>query len=409
MPLSLTQAIVAKDSHRFRVIVAGRRWGKSTLAIREICKIAKTPDKECWMIYPTYRMARTIIFKRLKKKLMELRWVDKINETNLEFFLKNGSIICLKGADNPDSLRGNSLSAVVFDEFAFMDEDIFYTVIRPALADQEGSALFITTPIGKSNWAFDLYNMERDYPNDWKSFTFTTLEGGFVSEKEIEAAREQMSEQQFKQEFEASFVTASNLIAWAFTRENVASIKDPNLTILHIGMDFNVSPGTAAIYVQVGEIMFQIDELSMMNSHTQEMAEEIRRRYPTSKIFVYPDPAGSARKTSAGGKTDHTILQEMGFIVKSPRSHDPVKDRINSYNARLCSAKGQRRLFIDPKCKYTLESLEKFSFKEGTLTPDKSGYDHLFDSASYCIQYMFPLKKEYEALPPQRWGHKIAA
>lgn len=408
MALSTTQKIVAEDTHRYRVIVAGRRWGKTTLAIREMCKVAKDPGKEVWAIYPTYRMARTVIFKRLKKKLMDLQWVKKINETNLEFTLKNGSSICLKGSDNPDSLRGSSLSAVVFDEFAFMDEDIFYTVIRPALADQEGPALFITTPVGKSNWAFDLYNMERDFPHEWKSFTFTTLEGGFVSEKEIEAAREQMSEQQFKQEFEASFVTSSNLVAWAFSRENVVRITDPDLSILHVGLDFNVSPGTAAVHVQRGEIMFQIDELYMMNSHTQEMGEELKRRYPTSKIFVYPDPAGSQRRTSAGGKTDHTILQEMGFIVKSPRSHDPVKDRINSYNARLCSAKGQRRLFIDPKCKHTIESLEKFSFKEGTLTPDKNGWDHSFDAASYCIQYMWPLKKEYEQLPPQRWGHKLA-
>jgi phage terminase large subunit len=409
MALSETQQIVANDNHRFRVIVAGRRWGKTTLAIREMCKVAREPNKEVYYIAPTYRMCRTIIFKRLKKKLLDLQWVKKINETNLEFSLKNGSTISLKGADNPDSLRGISLSAAIFDEFAFMDRETWDLVIRPALADQEGPALFITTPIGKSNWAFDLFNMERDYPNTWKSYTFTTLQGGFVSQAEIDAAREEMSEQQFKQEFEASFVTASNLVAWAFSRDNIVTLKDPTLTILHVGMDFNVSPCTAAIYVQVGDGMFQIDELSMMNSHTLEMGEELKRRYPNSKIFVYPDPAGSARKTSAGGKTDHTILQELGFVVKSPRNHDPVKDRINSYNARLCSAKGIRRLFIDPKCKYTLESLEKFCFKEGTQVPDKNGFDHMFDAASYCIQYMFPLKREYEKQPPQRWGHKLAA
>lgn len=408
MALSETQLTVAKDIHRFRVVVAGRRWGKTTLAIREMCKIAKDPDKDVYYIAPTYRMCRTIIFKRLKKKLMDLKWVKKINETNLEFTLKNGSTISLKGADNPDSLRGVSLSAAVFDEFAFMDRETWDLVIRPALSDQEGPALFITTPIGKSNWAFDLFNMERDFPEQWKSFTFTTLQGGFVSQKEIDAAREEMSEQQFKQEYEASFVTSSNLVAWAFSRENIAVLKDPNLSILHIGLDFNVSPCTAAVYVQTGDVMWQIDELSMMNSHTLEIGEELRRRYPTSKIFCYPDPAGAQRKTSAGGKTDHTILQELGFIVKSPRSHDPVRDRINSYNARLCSAKGIKRLFIDPKCKYTIESLEKFCFKEGTQIPDKGRWDHMFDAASYCIQYMFPLKKEIGSIEPKRWTHRLA-
>lgn len=408
MPLSATQEIVALDTHRFRVVVAGRRWGKTTLAIREMCKVAKDPNKDVYYISPTYRMSRTIIFKRLKQKLMDLRWVKKINETNLEFTLKNGSTISLKGADNPDSLRGISLSAAVFDEFAFMDEETWSTVIRPALADQQGSALFITTPIGKGNWAFDLFNMEREHSDSWKSFRYTTLEGGFVSAEEIEAARSEMSEQQFKQEFEADFVTASNQVAWAFTQDNVRKLEKPDLRIIHVGCDFNVSPVTAAIYVQQGQDMYQIDEVHMMNSNTQEMADEINRRYPKSKIICYPDPAGRQRKTSAGGNTDFKILEMAGFICKAPFKHDLVRDRINAYNARLCSAKGERHLFIDPRCKYTLESLEKFCFKPGTQVPDKdSGFDHLFDSASYCIQYMFPIQKPTITLPAKRWTHNI--
>jgi hypothetical protein len=408
MALSATQQTVADDNHRFRVVVAGRRWGKTTLAIREMCKVAREPNKEVYYISPTYRMSRTIIFKRLKQRLLDLRWVSKINETNLEFTLKNGSVISLKGADNPDSLRGVSLSAAIFDEFAFMDEDVFYTVIRPALADQQGSALFITTPIGKGNWAFDLFNMQEKH-SDWKSYQYTTLEGGFVSEEEIEAARNEMSEQQFKQEFEASFVTASNLVAWAFSREhNLRTLKEPDLRQIHIGVDFNNSPITAAVYVQHGEEMYQIDEIHMLNSHTQELADEILRRYPKSKITVYPDPSGRQRKTSAGGATDFTILESAGFTVKAPFKHDPVRDRINSYNARLSSATGIRRLFIDPKCKYTIESLEKFCFKPGTQIPDKGEWDHMFDAASYCIQYMFPLRKDTAAYVPQRWGHKLA-
>lgn len=408
MPLSETQKIVAKDPHRFKVVVAGRRWGKTTLAIRSICEVAKDPNKDVYYISPTYRMSRTIIFKRLKQKLMDLRWVKKINETNLEFTLKNGSTIALKGADNPDSLRGISLSAAVFDEFAFMDEETWSTVIRPALADQQGSALFITTPIGKGNWAFDLFNMERDHSDSWKSFRYTTLEGGFVSAEEIEAARSEMSEQQFKQEFEADFVTASNQVAWAFTNDNVRKLENPDLRILHIGLDFNVSPCTAAIYVQQGQDMYQIDEIHMMNSNTQEMADEIKRRYPVSKLIAYPDPAGRQRKTSAGGNTDFKILEMAGFECKAPFKHDLVRDRINAFNARLCTAKGIRHLFIDPQCKYTLESLEKFCFKEGTQIPDKeSGYDHLFDAASYCIQYMFPIQKPTTPLPIRHWTHKI--
>jgi len=411
MPLSATQQTVANCDKRFRVVIAGRRWGKTTLAIREMCKIAREPGKDVYYISPTYRMSRTIIFKRLKEKLLDLRWVKKINETNLEFLLKNGSTISLKGADNPDSLRGVSLSAAIFDEFAFMDSETWDLVIRPALADQQGSALFITTPVGKNNWAFDLFNMQQQHPDTWASFQYTTLQGGFVPEQEVEAARSEMTAQQFQQEFEASFVVGQSLVAWEFDRkDHVKELDNPNTAVLHVGMDFNVSPITAAIFVQKGDIMWQIDEIVMQNSNTQELSDELIRRYPQSRITCYPDPAGRQRKTSAGGQTDFTILTNAGFTVKAPSRHNAVRDRINSYNARLRSGTGDIRMFISNKCKYTIESLEKFQFKPLTQIPDKdSGFDHMFDAASYCIDYMWPLKRTVTDIKqPLRWAQALA-
>jgi PBSX family phage terminase large subunit len=410
MPLSATQQTVANCDKRFRVVIAGRRWGKTTLAIREMCKIAREPGKDVYYISPTYRMSRTIIFKRLKEKLLDLRWVKKINETNLEFLLKNGSTISLKGADNPDSLRGVSLSAAIFDEFAFMDSETWDLVIRPALADQQGSALFITTPVGKNNWAFDLFNMQQQHPDTWASFQYTTLQGGFVPEQEVEAARSEMTAQQFQQEFEASFVVGQSLVAWEFDRkDHVKELDNPNTAVLHVGMDFNVSPITAAIFVQKGDIMWQIDEIVMQNSNTQELSDELIRRYPQSRITCYPDPAGRQRKTSAGGQTDFTILQNAGFSVKAPNSHNPVRDGVNAVNSMLCSAGGQRRFFVDPRCKRLIECLERHNYKPGTTVPDKdAGYDHLTDAARYYFDYVFPVRREVIEQPPQRWGHAIA-
>lgn len=411
MPLSKTQQIVADSNSRYRVVIAGRRWGKTTLAIREMCKIARHPGKVVYYISPTYRMSRTIIFKRLKEKLLDLRWISKINETNLEFTLKNGSIIALKGADNPDSLRGISLSAAVFDEFAFMDPDVWNLVIRPALSDQQGPALFITTPVGKNNWAFDLFNMERDHPYDWESFTYTTLEGGFVSEAEIEAAKSQMSDREFKQEFEASFENYANNIYYAFDRDkNIKIYKDLVPNEILIGMDFNVGIMSAVCFNRIGDTVHAFDEISLLSSNTHELVEEIRNRYPTQRITVFPDPAGAARKTSAAsGITDHAILRNAGFNVKVPNKHNPVRDGINAVNAKLCSANGNRTYFIDPKCKKTIESLEKHAYKEGTSIPDKdSGFDHFSDAQRYLIDYLFPIKRDFEVQPPQRFAHRIA-
>jgi hypothetical protein len=172
-------------------------------------------------------------------------------------------------------------------------------------------------------------------------------------------------------------------------------------------MDFNINPGVATIGVRQNNDFYIIDEIRLENTNTNEMAYEIRSRYPNSQITVYPDPSGSRRQTSSSGLSDHIILQNAGFTVKAPRKHDPVKDRINAINARFCSADGVRHLFVDESCKYTIESFEKHSYKAGSQVPDKdTGYDHMFDAASYCIAYLYPVRKTQTPQTPQRWGVK---
>ena len=371
------------------------------------------PEQTVWYLTSSYRAAKMIVWKPLKKRLQQLRWVQKINESTLEITLKNGSTISLKGSDNPDALRGASLSFCVIDEVAEVDKDLFYEVIRPALSDQEGGALFIGTPKGKSNWSYDLYNAYLTYPEQWASWQFTTLDGGRVTQAEIEAARRDMSEKQFRQEFLATFETFEGRIAWSFDREGNVITSQPvyDTTTLHIGIDFNVSPITAAIFVRISEELHQIDEIMMFSSNTQELCDEIKNRYPRSKVFAYPDPSGKARKTSAGGTTDFTILQNAGFVVKAPHRHNAVKDRINSFNARLCSSDGIRHLYISNNCKHTIETLDKFCFKPGTQIPDKDhGWDHMFDAASYCVDFLFPLIKDIpeDFDVPTTWGHSLA-
>jgi hypothetical protein len=126
-------------------------------------------------------------------------------------------------------------------------------------------------------------------------------------------------------------------------------------------------------------------------------------------MFVYPDPAGAQRKTSANGMTDHKILENKGFIVKAPRKHDLVRDRINALNARLKNANGAINLEIGKNCKFTIECLEKHSFKPNTSIPDKdTGYDHMVDALSYMVAFLFPIVKPQTAYKPQTWGTKIA-
>jgi hypothetical protein len=349
----------------------------------------------------------------LKTRLRELNWIKKTNETDLTLTLRNGSKISLRGADNPDGLRGVSLDLVAFDEFSYIDEKAWTEVIRPTLSDRQGQALFITTPSGTNNWAYDLYQRGLDpTEHQWESFQYTTLDGGNVTAEEVEQARRDLDERTFRQEYLATFENYVGRIFYSFDRgTNVKKWEQPVPDVIYIGLDFNVGMMSASVFAQQGEIVHAFDEIALYSSNTTEMVEEIRSRYPTQKIFVYPDPAGSARKTSASGSTDHTILANAGFIVKAPYAHNPVRDGINAVNSRLRDAQGRPRLFIDPSCKKIIESMEKHCYKEGTSIPDKdSGFDHFSDSMRYYIDYVFPIRRETDtSSQPKRFTHRTGA
>ena len=412
MPLSRAQDTVAKDPSRFRVVVAGRRFGKTHLAIRELCYHARQPDKEVWYVAPSYKMAKQIVWKKLKNKLVDLNWVLKHNETELTLYLKNGSTVALKGADNYDSLRGVGLDFICLDEFADINPDAWYETLRPTLSDKQGKALFIGTPKGIGNWAYEIYQNTLDDSDNWQSYTFTTIDGGQVPEEEIEQAKRDLDERTFRQEYMASFETFAGRIYYAFDRQaNIRKYIGSTPEAVYVGLDFNIDPMSAVIATRAGDTLHIIDEVRMFSSNTVEMVSEIKQRFPKSKVWVYPDPAGNQRKTSAGGQTDVTILANAGFVVKAPRVHTPVRDRINAVNSRLCDTIGIRRLFVDPKCKYTIEGLERQTYKEGTSQPDKeSGYDHMNDALGYMVDYLFPVRRDVdpELLKPQRWGHALA-
>ena len=141
------QAEVFNNDCRFRVVVAGRRFGKTKLSMLEMLAWATRKKQKIWYVAPTYRMAKQIMWNDLKVSVPK-EWVTKIRENELCMELRNGSKIELRGADKPDSLRGVSLDFLVLDEFQDIDPETWKTVLRPTLADRKGHALFIGTPKG---------------------------------------------------------------------------------------------------------------------------------------------------------------------------------------------------------------------------------------------------------------------
>lgn len=405
MPLTQPQTKVITSGARFRVLVTGRRFGKTYLAINEIAKFASQPNKKVWYVAPTYRQAKSICWTELKEKLIKHKWVKSINHSDLTITLRNNSTITLRGSDNENSLRGVGLNFLVIDEFSDVDKNAWYEVLRPTLSDTNGHALFCGSPRGFGNWSYDMFKMG-ETNRDWESFKYTTLEGGQVPDIEIEQAKQDLDLRTFQQEYEATFVNYSGMIYYNFSRDkNLIDKYNRNSLVLHIGLDFNVDPMCAVVSVIENEKVVVIDEIQIYSSNTNEMCEEINNRYKDKKIVVYPDPSARQRKTSAGGLTDLAILKNFGFDVKCRNTAPLVRDRINSVNSKLKNVAGKNNLFILNSCKNVIKSIERQIYKEGTHIPDKdSGFDHMNDALGYLIEFNFPIKRNFTPTAQKRWS-----
>jgi hypothetical protein len=396
--LRYAQGEVFNCDKRFRVLVAGRRFGKSYLSCIELLRGAiNRPGEVYFYCAPTYRMAKDIAWKELKKLVPKV-WVQSKNETDLRLELINGSTIELKGTENAMALRGRSLAGVVLDEAAFMDRDVWAEVIRPALADKQGWALFISTPDGTASWFYDMWCFcgEQEW-DDWKRWSFTTIEGGNVAPEEVEAARSQLDARTFRQEFEASFENLTGLVAVSFSDDNIdKEVQDLHMLPLLLGLDFNVDPMAGICAVKHNDTLYVFDEIMLTGGATTwDFAEEVTRRYGVDRrVIACPDPTGSARKTSGVGATDHNILRRSGFTVMSPKSPWKIRDKITAVNTALYDANGDRRTLIHPRCKELIKSLRTLTYAPNTGLPNKNlGVDHAFDAFGYLCLQQFNLAK----------------
>jgi hypothetical protein len=394
------QMEVYRSKHRFKVVVAGRRWGKTQLAKVSLIKFAGIPRRLIWYVAPSYRMAKQIMWPELMESIPK-RWIAKINETNMTITLINKSVIELKGADNPDSLRGVGIHFLVLDEVQDINPDAWYKVLRPTLASTGGHVLFIGTP--KSyNFLYDLYMFGQDPKNFaegiWESWQFPTMTSPFIPVAEIEAAKRDMNIKDFNQEFNASFETMSGRVYHAFERkEHIGKYPfNPKLDIW-VGQDFNLDPMSSAILqLQDNGDLWAVDEIVLRGSNTEEVCDELERRYwrHQKSITLFPDPNG-ATKQHARGESDLDIFRERGFPrQKYHRRTPPVADRVNSVNRLLKTADGTVRMRINESCESIIESLEQTIYKKGTREVDKAGdIEHMTDALGYPVEYMFPVKK----------------
>lgn len=391
---------------RHRRAACGRRFGKTFLGAREMKRAARLaakrrihPDNEIWYGAPTFKQAKRVFWSRLKRAIPRSWLAGKPNESECYMTLKTGHVIRIVGLDNADNLRGSGLFFFLGDEWQDAKPEVWTEVIRPMLATCQGHSLCIGTPKGFNHFYDDYVKGQPGGEPGWKSFQYTSIQGGNIPDEEIESARRDLDTRVFRQEYEASFENYSGRVLYAF--ERIHNVKpcayDANKDV-HIGLDFNVNPMTATVWQETKEgaetISSQVAEIIIPTSNTDEMCDEITRRYArnnvVSHIRIYPDASGAANRTSAQGRTDISILRSRGYNVIALSSNPLVRDRFNTSNGRFCNSLGERRAFVDPSCRKSIECYEKLVFKEGTSDPDKSeGWDHACDASGYYFYGQF--------------------
>ena len=387
------QLEIWSDPSRFKVAVCGRRWGKTVLMREQLLSYSEIPRSTNVYVAPTRFQAKDVMWTQLKESVMQNRWSVKINEAELKITRSNKATIELKSAEKPGRLRGRGISFIALDEYAeYRSDEIWREVVRPALSDTRGKALFAMTPKGY-NHAYDLYNSAKVEGN-WSAYTFKTLDSPFFQtpegRAEIEEAKRNLSERDFRQEYEACFENFAGRIYYSFDRklQNTDYRYDPSLPVI-VGQDFNRSPMSSCLFQKVSGKLIQFGEIFLNASNTEEVCRVVKQKFGSNPVTFRPDATGS-RRTSNSGYSDHEIIRSHGFKVEAAPANPKRVDRWAAVNRAL---EKQWVLVNCKECPKTVKDLEVLSYKEGTCEPmlNDPMVGHLADAFGYAVHKEFPI------------------
>lgn len=421
---------IVNDPANTKIIRAGRRWGKTELVKGAICKhlakpivnhkTGRTLNHEIGYYAPTYTQAKEVFWRRIKAALKPL--IKKANESDLTIEFINGGRLKLFGTDqDPDKLRGTYKSLVILDEWAFHKQGVYEMVIRPMLADVEGETLALSTPNGYNHF-FDYCN--RPNTDNFKTWHFKSVDGGFVSWEWVEAEKANMDEITWQQEFLAEFVGRAGRVCYSWSDMNIDdTLQYYDDQTLYVTCDFNIDPMCWEIAHHLdGDFQF-IDEIAMPDAKvTTQVAHELGKRYRGHKgrIILTGDASGKNRSTQAPGpdKTNYVQIQntlkEYGLKdvhIDIPKGNPEIKARVDHWNTLVCSADGVRRIKVHPKCEKLIWNMDNLVWVAGgdkiktptahEIATDKTNLlkftGHPFDAASYL---------PYRKAPPRRIPEK---
>ena len=407
-----TQIEVVKDKHRFRVICAGRRWGKSVLSQLIILRWATEQIGTYWIVSPTYRQGQQIHWRALNQ-LVPREWVAKKNEVELSITLKNGSTIELKGAENPDALRGVKLRGLVIDEIASIRnwDWLWSEVLRPTLTDYSAPALFISTPKGYNHF-YDLFTQGQSDNSDYKSWRFTSYDNPYIPKEEIDNAKRELTEDTFYQEYMADFRKYTGLVYKEFDRQIhvIEPFDIPQGWSIYRCMDFGSTNPTACLWVAVDSDgnWYVVQEHYQTGETIDYHAGRINAEPLSSRgvVSTYGDPSGAQwiSEFAQRGIYITPANKEVGqaFNTWVTFGIDKVSQKLKVVPGHVVPGLQQNRpeqshmaypsLFIFSNCSNTIREFETYRWKEKSVTaaqdlnePDQveKANDHAMDALRY--------------------------
>jgi len=387
------QAELHKELSRYRwsVCVMHRRFGKTVMAVNHLLRDAITCDHKMGRfayVAPQFKQAKATSWDYLKIFAGAIPDV-KFNETELRCDLPNGARITLLGAENPDSLRGLALDGVCCDEYADMPESLFAEILRPALSDRQGYAIFLGTPRGH-NAFFELFEAARQ-SKDWFTAVYKASETGILPKEELDAARSMMTGDQYEQEFEASWV--ANVPGSIFGAEMQKADDEGRITRVPIdatarvntAWDLGINDATAIFfYQQIGHAIHVVDYLEQRNEGLPYYVRVLEEKgYLWGKHYA---PHDIEVRELGSGKSRREIAYDLGLDFRVlPKL--PVEDGIHNAQVTL------PRVYFDyDRCKHGIEALRQYhrAYNDRTraygATPKRDWSTHGADAFRYmCL------------------------
>lgn len=401
--LSKWQDEVRESGARFKVINVGRRAGKTVLAVLEMITKAGVPGSVVWYVSPTYSQSKNIAWSLLKKYVPPAARAE-FNESELKCKLHAyGSEIHLKGADNPDSLRGTTINFIVFDEVAFFkDWKSTWAAIRPILIDSGAGGWFISTPNGFNHF-YELYNLAQA-DTDYQAFHYTSYDNPYLPVGEIEKTRKDLDESQFRQEILADFTRPAGTVYSDWNVDRFQRIDYEPFLPLHISFDWGVSDPTSVIWLQPsgGEIRV-IDYYEASDANIEHFISVINSKpYKPAELYT-GDAAGKSRSLQTGTSVIE-ILASKGIHV---RVTDGLKitDQIrvtHGYMPRLYVDSDRCSRFRDCLLNYRYPTKKSSAINQSNEQPIHDEYSHAMRAFEYwCVNYGDIPVSEYEPYLPE--------